>query len=181
MMRGTALNPRGPNVGTSALEGKRFIYELFQELKPQKALDVGCGSGTYARMFPVVDWTGVEIWEPYVKRFSLDRLYERFILADARVWQPDDHYDLAIAGDVLEHMTVEEAKTLFDKLKNCSDRVVISIPVVPYPQDELDGNPYEKHIVEDWDAERVISTFGKPKCFDIELPVGVFVYEVQES
>lgn len=180
-MRGTALQPNGPFFGISALEGKRFIYDLFQDIKPKKGLDVGCGSGTYARMFPRLNWTGIEIWKPYVDRFYLDRLYERFLLTDARQWEPDDQYDVAIAGDVLEHMTVDEAVTLMDKLKACADVVIASIPVVHYPQDEIAGNPYEKHVVEDWSEEKVISAFGKPTCYDIELPVGVFVWDSREA
>lgn len=164
-------------VGSSALQGKRFTYELFQKLKPQKGLDIGCGSGTYARFFPQLNWTGVEVWEPYVDKFSLDRLYERFILADAREWTPDDHYDVAIAGDVLEHMTADEAVSLMGKLKGCSDYVIVSIPVVHYPQDELGGNPYERHVVEDWTVESVIQAFGKPEWHGVELPVGVFIWK----
>ena len=102
-MRGTALNSKGPHFGTSALEGKKFIYDIIRYFGPKNGLDIGCGSGTYARLFPELNWTGVEIWEPYVDRFSLDRLYERFILADARKWNPDDTYDIAIAGRSEEH------------------------------------------------------------------------------
>lgn len=175
-MRGTALNPKGPFFGTSALEGKRFIYDIITHLKPKTGLDIGCGSGTYARLFPELEWTGVEVWEPYVSRFSLDRLYERFILADARQWEPDDHYDISIAGDVLEHMTVEEAVALVEKLKSCADTVLVSIPVVHYPQDEVGGNPFEAHVVEDWTVEKVIKAFGQPDWHGVELPVGVFMW-----
>lgn len=176
-MAGTALNSKGPFIGTSALEGKRFVYGIFQSLKPQKGLDIGCGSGTYARLFPELDWTGVEVWEPYVAKFSLDRLYERFILADAREWEPDDYYDVAVAGDVLEHMTAEEAVALMEKLKACADTVIVSIPVVHYPQDEIGGNPYERHVVEDWSVQNVIAAFGWPEWHGVEKPVGIFVWK----
>ena len=47
-------------------------------------LDIGCGSGTYAKMFPDAHWTGVEVWEPYVEEFNLKDLYQQLILSDAR-------------------------------------------------------------------------------------------------
>lgn len=175
-MRGTALNKKGPFFGTSALEGKRFIYDFIRATKPKKGLDIGCGSGTYARLFPELEWTGIEIWEPYVNIFSLDRLYEQFILADARTWEPDDKYDIAIAGDVLEHMSVVEAVDLVGKLKLCSNFVIVSIPVVDYPQEAVGGNPYEAHIVDNWSVESVINHFGMPEKYNIELPVGVFIW-----
>jgi hypothetical protein len=32
---------------------------------------------------------------------------------------------------------------------------------VHYPQEEEFGNPYERHIKDDWSNEEIISTFGK--------------------
>lgn len=175
-MRGTAINPRGPFFGTSALEGKKFIYDIFKDIKPKKGLDLGCGSGTYARLFPELDWTGIEIWQPYVDKFSLDRLYERFVLADVREWVPDDRYDIAVAGDVLEHMKEEEAIKVFSNLISCANVVIVSLPVVHYPQEIIGGNPYEAHVVDDWSVEKVINAFGKPDWYGVELPVGVFAW-----
>lgn len=175
-MFGTALIYKGPFYGTSALEGKKFIYDIIQKVKPVTGLDIGCGSGTYARLFPEIEWTGVEVWEPYVEKFVLNRLYEKFILADAREWEPTEQYDIAIAGDVLEHMTQEEAVKVFNRLKACAKTVIVSIPVIHYPQDALGGNPYETHVVEDWDVNRVRSVFGEPDWYGVELPVGIFVW-----
>lgn len=167
--------------GDSMLQGKRFIYDIIKHHNPKTGIDIGCGSGIYARMFPELDWTGIEIWEPYIDRFSLDRLYERFILGDARRWVPDNKYDIAIAGDVLEHMTKEEAKDLLDKLKSCSDVVLISLPVVYFPQGELEGNPYEKHVVDNWTVEDVIDAFGEPYWHGVEYPIGVFMWKGNED
>jgi hypothetical protein len=108
-------------------------------------------------------------------------LYERFILGDARRWVPDNKYDIAIAGDVLEHMNKEEAKDLLDKLKSCSDVVLLSLPVVYYPQGELEGNPYEKHVVNNWTVEDVIDAFGEPYWHGVEYPIGVFMWKGNED
>lgn len=167
--------------GDSMLQGKKFTYDIINHLKPETGIDIGCGSGIYARMFPELHWTGIEIWEPYVDRFSLDRLYERFILADAREWNPDCKYDIAIAGDVLEHMTKEEAKSLLYKLKSCSSTVIISLPIVYFPQNELEGNPYERHVVDNWNVERVIKEFGEPYWYGVEHPIGVFMWKGNED
>jgi hypothetical protein len=83
---------------------------------------------------------------------------------------------MIILGDVLEHMTADEAKIV---LRNCRERsniTVISIPIGYYPQDEYDGNPYEKHITDNWTHESVIETFGNPAQHIIENEIGVYVY-----
>jgi hypothetical protein len=126
--------------------GKDTIRRVVGGLEHGKMLDIGCGSGTYAKMFPEAHWTGVEIWEPYVKQYGLKPIYKKLIIADARTWDPEDHYDVAIAGDVLEHMTADEAKIVVDRLKACADTVIISIPLGFHPQDECEGNPYEAHV-----------------------------------
>lgn len=161
----------------SAQNGKDYIRNIVARVRHDRMLDIGCGSGTYARLFPELEWTGVEVWEPYVDRFSLDRLYERFILSDARVWKPDGRYDIGVAGDVLEHMSADDAVGVFEAMKSCCDHVIVSIPIVNYPQDEIDGNPFEAHVVEDWSVERVISVFGEPFWLGVEEPVGVFVWK----
>ena len=104
----------------SSQSGKKTIQRIMQRIKPATGLDIGCGSGTYAKLFPETMWHGVEVWEPYFEQFNLRELYwlgcEQ---ADARTWDRsgNEYYDVAIAGDVLEHMTAEEAKALFEKLQ----------------------------------------------------------------
>jgi predicted TPR repeat methyltransferase len=53
-------------------------------LKHGRMLDIGCGEGTYAKLFPDADWTGIEVWEPYVEAYGLKSLYSKLIIADAR-------------------------------------------------------------------------------------------------
>ena len=160
----------------SSNSGKKYIKNIVSRLPCQKMLDIGCGCGTYAKMFPDAHWTGVEIWKPYVEQYGLNNLYRKLYLQDARIWEPDDHYDVAFAGDVLEHMTVDEAKNLMDRLKSCADTVVVSIPIGHYPQGEYEGNPYETHITDNWADEEVQRAFGEPSWFHVDNEIGVYVW-----
>jgi glycosyltransferase involved in cell wall biosynthesis len=139
-------------------------------------LDIGCGSGTYAKMFPDADWTGVEIWEPYVEKYGLTNLYGNLYVEDARTWEPVAHYDVAFAGDILEHMTVDEAKSLLARLKSCADTVVVSIPIGHYPQGEYEGNPHEAHITDNWTDEEVRRVFGEPSWAHVDGEIGVYIW-----
>jgi tetratricopeptide (TPR) repeat protein len=160
----------------SSASGKDFIRSL--NLKVKTVLDVGAGSGTYKDLFPDLgkEWTAVEVWAPYVEKYNLAAKYDNVIVDDIRRLDFSEQYDLCILGDVLEHMTAEEAKDVFAKLKKCCATVIISIPLGHYPQGEFDGNPYEAHVVDNWTHEQVINVFGHPYAHHIDKEIGVYVY-----
>ena len=161
----------------SSESGKSYTKNLVSKIQPKRILDIGCGCGTYAKLFPNVECIGVEIWEPYVDQYNLRQLYKEVIVSDARTvdYSSLGHFDVAIAGDVLEHMTAVEAKMLLNKLRDVADTVIISIPLGHWPQGEVDGNIYETHV-EDWSDEKVKSVFGPPAQEHIENFIGVYVY-----
>jgi glycosyltransferase involved in cell wall biosynthesis len=160
----------------SSEAGKRFIKKIVKNLKHEKMLDIGCGCGTYAKLFPDTEWTGVEVWEPYVEKYDLKTLYKNFYIEDARTWTTTEHYDIAFAGDVLEHMTASEARQMLDKLRDCADTVIVSIPIGKWPQGTVEGNPYETHIKDDWTDEDIRSILGEPSLSEIECEIGVYVW-----
>ena len=68
-------------------------------------------------------------------------------------------YDLVMFGDVLEHMTKEDAIALWKKISKQAKYALISIPITHFHQPMVNGNPYEKHIKEDWTSEEVLESF----------------------
>lgn len=161
----------------SSESGKTAIKWVVSKLpKKDRMLDIGAGCGTYAKMFPAKHWTGVEVWEPYVEKYGLKNLYNDLIVKDATELEFNEHYDVAFAGDVLEHMSSEEAIKLIKKLKACADTVIISIPIGHYPQGPYEDNPYEIHIVDNWTDEAVKEAFGVPTFSRIDSEIGVYVY-----
>ena len=160
----------------SSESGKRYIKDIVSRVSHETMLDIGCGCGTYAKMFPNANWTGVEVWEPYVEEYGLKDLYNNLYIEDACVWRPDSHYDVAFAGDILEHLYVEDACELMEKLKGCADTVVVSIPIGYYPQDEFEGNPYEIHLTDNWTDEEVRRFFGEPSWSHIDNEIGVYIW-----
>ena len=159
----------------SSESGKQYIKDL--NLTGEKILDVGAGCGTYRKLLPNLGthWTAVEVWEPYIREYGLNSMYNEVIIEDVRKID-FAKYDIAFVGDVLEHMTELEAINLVTKLKECARTIVVSIPLGYYPQDEYAGNPYEKHIEDHWTHDRVLSAFGKPWAHTIDKEIGIYVY-----
>ena len=140
-------------------------------------LDIGPGVGTYAKLLTgagVSRLTGIEIYEPYVHTYRLADYYDEVIVADAREvdFPPAD---VVIMGDVAEHMTESDALALWDKAGRAAGRAVyLSIPIVHYPQGEIEGNHHEAHVVDDWDHERVLAAFGGIGQWWTGTEVGVY-------
>ncbi len=172
-------------MSSSAVLGKIYISLMAMKLYDAGAVrtivDCGCGCGTYHNMLsahlPGVRWTGVEVWEPYVEEFNLRNRYDRIVIADCR------HFDFAsvapadlvIFGDMVEHMTKEEAIAMVDRARAVAPYVMISIPVVKYPQDAEGGNPFEAHVKDDWSHNEVLQTFSGIIAFLIHGFIGVYI------
>lgn len=152
--------------------GKEQTAEWFldNQDKISRVLDIGVGSGTYARLIKDqygicknADWVGIEAWTPYIEKFNLNSLYNTIINEDARKinWDTLGSFSTTIAGDVLEHMSKKDAMELVDKILNYSNVLIISIPIIHMPQSEgVYNNPFEVHVKDDWTHDEVLSTWG---------------------
>lgn len=138
--------------GTSFKLGKREVCEWVRShfTPDDEILDVGAGCGTWRDLLheyrnmdavEIFPNTAVEIRHKYRKVFCADVVNHRF------TW-----YDLIIFGDVLEHMTVEDAQAVLAYTKGRCRDVLIAVPFL-YPQGECYGNPWERHIQDDLTPE----------------------------
>ncbi len=164
----------------SSAEGKDWTRERVTALaseRPVSVLDIGPGVGTYAKLLAgehVSRIIGVEIYEPYVTTYRLRDYYDEIILGDAREVELPAA-DVVILGDVAEHMTEADALRLWQRAADAAARAVyLSIPIVHYPQGEIEGNPHEHHVVEDWNHEKVLATFDGIGEWWLGSEVGVY-------
>lgn len=136
-------------------------------------LDVGAGRGKYRLLLH--DYTDVdacEIWSSTVIDENLRSLYRSVYICDVydlvttSNWN-DVWYDAVIMGDVLEHMTVERATTTLTRLGEQSTDVVVVVPYL-YPQDEEDGNVYQRHIQDDLTPELMTVRYPTLQLLAIE-------------
>jgi hypothetical protein len=162
----------------SSSEGKDLSIDWIKSMQPNNILDVGVGYGVYSRLIRDTELNvtidGIEAWEPYIQAFDLNSIYDNLYNVDVRNWD-NFNYDLVILGDVLEHMTKDEAIAIWDKVSKSAKYAIISIPIIHYPQNEPGGNPYQEHIKEDWSTEEVLETFSNIVEHKSYSVVGVFL------
>ena len=122
--------------------GKDEVCAWIRDHFPNEStvLDVGACDGLWRRLLPEYTMDAVEAYAPNVARLTG---YRNTIQADIMDYR-FKWYDLIIFGDVLEHLTVEDAQALLKySFPRCRD-MIVAVPFL-YPQGAIYGNPYEVH------------------------------------
>lgn len=170
---------------SSSIRGKSWtgtqLNKISRRFDVAKILDIGCGEGTYINNYKSTfnaEWTGIEVWKPYIEKFNLRDKYDSIINEDVRKvnFKKLGNFDIVFAGDVLEHMTKDESVNVVRDILAESKCLLISIPIVHMPQGEYEGNPYEEHVKDDWSHREVVETFG-PHIVDYvcDEEIGVYI------
>ena len=137
-------------------EAIEWIHQHFR--KGETCLDVGACNGKWSRLLEgYLKIDAVEAFAPNIFQNHLQTRYNRVYKADIRELEYEP-YDLIIFGDVLEHMSVEDAqKVLAYAWTRCRD-LIVAVPFM-HDQGEKYGNPYEVHVQNDLTHERVLERY----------------------
>lgn len=136
-------------------------------------LDVGCGYGEWGALlrrrkgsFYLV---GVDIWRPHLIMLNKIGVYDELIQVDApKLPFKDKSVDVSLACEVLEHLGKEEGYELLKELERISrDKVIVSTPL-NWPQENIYGNPYERHRSE-WAPSEFYNIGYKVKTIDVVI------------
>lgn len=135
---------------SSYRQGKPEVkFWLAQHLSNgSEVLDVGACDGVWFNILS--EWytmDAVEVWKPNIEQYRLGEKYRSVFNVKIQDFT-FDHYDLVLFGDVIEHMTVEDAQKVLAYAKEHSDMVIVAVPFL-FKQDAIYGNPYERHIQDD--------------------------------
>lgn len=141
---------------TSSKEYKLEIKDYIKNNFPNKnttILDVGAGEGTYYNLLGnyYERICAIEIFEPNIRKYNLREKYEEVLnvnIVDARY----NWFDLIIFGDIIEHLTILEAKQVLNYAYDRCEEMIVAVPY-RYKQGEVDGNKYEIHIQDDLTPE----------------------------
>lgn len=142
--------------------------------KGAECLDVGACDGEYANLLgDYLTMDAVEVWEPNILGHHLKDKYRMVIADDIRNVEYI-HYDLVIFGDIIEHLTVEDAQRVIEYAKQHSDMIIVAVPY-QFKQDAMYGNPYERHIQDDLTEDIFMERY---KGFTLQIPYANYGYFV---
>lgn len=178
----------------SAQEGKGFFQDWITHFaKPmqfKRFLDIGCGAGWYGQTIRMMcggttQIDAVEVFPEYIERHKLDCFYNRIIVGDIRkLCGSLNDYDLIIMGDILEHLTHDEAIEVVKAIQPKCRFLWCAIPINmgrPWstgyiqPDCDFEENPYNKHLY-DWTGQEVQEVF-QPLWLVPYVQTGMFLIE----
>lgn len=163
------------------------LAHLLRELRPQRILDLGIGSGFFGAVvrqwldYGVRPWTthlvGVEIWAEYGN--PLWDLYDLVVVDSIQNYltRNTETFDCVVLGDVLEHFEKEEGYHVMNHITQClnpNGRLLVATPAVFVRQDATHGNEFERHRCL-WSVEELeeigfrILLDGQPDAFHSQM------------
>jgi predicted RNA methylase len=152
---------------------KNYLISKFPETAT--ILDVGAGCGTYYNLLHDCFKTihAVEVFKPNIDNYELEKKYNAVFNADIKDFEYG-FYAIIIFGDIIEHLTVEEAQKV---LKYAYDRCDELIVAVPYEmeQDICEDNVYEIHKQPDLTPENVLERYPMLKLLYKNSKYGYYV------
>ena len=132
------------------------MYERLARTTTPTIVDIGPGEGTYSilgrHLRLDANWIGVEVYEPYIDRFSLREKYNEIVVSNVLDYQWPTEPFTVLMGDVIEHLSFWHAYSLLEMLKAKATEIMVSLPIVYSPQGPVHGNDHEAHL-HDWDFE----------------------------
>ena len=144
----------------------------------KRILDVGPGQGTYSDLLRELGYRmdAVEVWAPYVEQFGLRSKYDNVYVADIREFNMAD-YDFIILGDVLEHLSTEDAQKLIEDIYFSEKQCLVAIPYMMAQDGEEYGNSYETHLQPDLTPDVMSSRYSHLKKLYDNQWYGYYAFE----
>lgn len=124
-----------------------------------KILDIGAGVGTYSKLLRNLGYKidCIEVWLPYIIEYKLNELYDNVIVGNIMNYDISN-YDVIIMGDVLEHLSVNDALKIMDAIETNNQICLVAVPY-ELKQGEHYGNKYEIHNQSDLTNEIVLDRY----------------------
>ena len=160
---------------TGYLKGEIKEHLIINLEKSVKILDAGAGCGTYSSLlkahFPNMD--GIEIYQNYDDMFDLKSKYDNLFIANVLDFDLTP-YDYIILGDIIEHMTFEQAKEFLDKIQKMDILCLVGVPY-NFVQGTEYGNVYETHLQPDLTEALFLERYPNMKLLMGNHEYGYFV------
>ena len=144
-----------------------------------RIIDVGAGQGKYRVLLTEYENVeAVEVFAPYVEQNNLRALYDVVYVTSVADWINSPYTwsvvqdSVVIMGDVLEHLTYDDAYRVLCYLCKWAQEIIVVVPY-EYPQDEEDGNVHQRHLQDDLTMDSMAKGYPQLKLLDVEMRDGI--------
>jgi len=122
------------------------LYVIIGTPEDKTLLDLCCGEMPHTRSLKFKSHFGVDIldWPNRPKEIPFEQ-------ADLRIWEPKQHYDIAILSDGIEHFSKIEGRNIIKRMESWAALPIIFAPIGNY---EIAPNAVDPHSHKcGWTAE----------------------------
>lgn len=162
---------------SNGLLDKEICQYISNKYNDVKILDVGPGAGKWGHFLNAYhEIDAVEVFKPYIRQFNLEDIYDN-VFNDNIVNQDVTGYDIVIMGDVLEHLSIEDAKKVVQKVTSSCEEIIVVVPY-SFEQKSCYENKYEEHIQNDLTKELMEERYPELKFMgevDVARGIGWYV------
>ncbi|OQY71296.1 MAG: hypothetical protein B6D44_13220 [Ignavibacteriales bacterium UTCHB2] len=139
---------------------------ILQYIKPSSVVDVGCGIGTWLKVFSDYigdDYLGIDSY--FINKELLFIPQNKFRPHDLRTpFKIERKFDLALSLEVAEHLPESSADIFIDSLSNLSDNILFSAAIP--------NQGGQNHLNEQWPEYWIKKLEQRDfRCFDIIRPL----------
>lgn len=138
--------------GTSSTILDYVLQHQVKKVSPTKIVDFGAGGGKNGKLIREIlgsecKLTAIEGCEHTVRMLNEVNIYDEVCHDLIQNWIciNSNRYDLAIFGDVLEHLTPKEIYNVLDMAFKHFDHIIVVAPLHDIFQDSIYDNPLEVH------------------------------------
>jgi SAM-dependent methyltransferase len=137
----------------SVLDG-HVLEALPKDLDDLVILDVACGLGLWGFLIRIHKsgcpyLIGIDVWRPHLAKISPLNVYDEVIQTQLpNISLKEKSVDISLACEVIEHLPTSVGYELLNRIEEITRQTIIVTTPLNFPQDEMYGNPYEKHISE---------------------------------
>ncbi|MCK9576030.1 MAG: class I SAM-dependent methyltransferase [Candidatus Pacearchaeota archaeon] len=159
--------------GSYKKQVKEYLIDTFEKNNITKILDVGPGKGTYAKLLAPYKLDACEVFEKYIIKYKLSEIYNK--VTHSNIVDFDfSEYEFLIFGDILEHLTIEDATRIIDEMNSKGQKCLVAVPY-SYVQGIAYGNTHEIHIQDDLTIENMTERYPSLKLIYGNKKYGYYV------
>jgi|TARA_R110000851_G_scaffold296023_2_gene451067 hypothetical protein len=159
------------------------IRHFFKKSVPKgtNILDVGPGKGTYWHLLQNLGYKMdcVEIFKPYIEEYKLKEKYDNVYL-DNIINFDITKYELIILGDILEHLSVDDAHIILNKINKNNQKCIIAVPYLS-EQEADGGNHYQIHLQPDLTPELMLQRYPSLKLLIGNKRYGYYINKFKKA
>ena len=140
----------------------KIADHIVSEIGPRRVLDAGCG---LALLVEALRERDVAAWGIEISRFAIEHLHEstkQFCRLDSVTRELDDHYDLIVVIEVLEHMSTADGLSAIENFCDHSSDILFSSS----PSDYKEPTHINVHPPEYWAEQFARHSFYRDVGFD---------------